>query len=255
MFHFQRGTTILLLLVALLFFPVNTDARNQKGKRQDVGSPTTIAKSGWTVPLEGEETCSDTKHCKYQACLLKDLVNLHWTIGTHELSPPSQTSTLQYLAIGRGTITYTCDGVAANARPVYVGQETFLYDAMPLVPKFSSEQQFHSYIPRFLQYDYTSLDNSTLNCIGSIQTITDLSVLNIYGVDAFAVQVKELVNSPNNQESDLRWAHSQDDDMEWDVYRVETAGGGPPSSCGDQIISDVIPVEYAAEYWLYQRGK
>lgn len=45
----------------------------------------------------------------------------------------------------------------------------------------------------------------------------------------------------------------QGDGTEWDVYRVETAGGGPPYDCGDQIISDEIPAEYVAEYWFYRR--
>lgn len=169
-------------------------------------------------------------------------------------APPS-TSTLQYLAIGRGTITYTCVGQPDNQPPIYVAQQTFLYDAAPLVSKFSSEDQFHSYIPRFLQYDYTSLDNSSLTCIGDARRVEGMTVFEIYGVDAYPVKVKEVVSSPNDPQFDLAWAHSQDDDNEWDIYRVETAAGGPPYNCGGQVISNEIPAEYVAEYWFYRRDR
>lgn len=175
-------------------------------------------------------------------------------LGTDTLPDPPLDSVLQYLAIGRGTITYTCDGRSDTQAPLYVTQQAFLYDTSALVPKFSSEQQFHSYIPRFLDYDYTSLDNSSLTCIGNVQRSNDFTLFDIYGVDAYAVKVKETVSSPDNSPFDMTWAHSQDSDKEWDIYRVETAGGGPPYNCGDQIISDEIPVEYAAEYWFYRRN-
>lgn len=175
--------------------------------------------------------------------------------GTDQLPAPPSTSTLQYLAIGRGTITYTCAGQPDNQPPIYVAQQTFLYDAAPLVPKFSSEDQFHSYIPRFLQYDYTSLDNSSLTCIGNARRVEGMTVFEIYGVDAYPVKVKEVVSSPNDPQFDLAWARSQDDDNEWDIYRVETAAGGPPYNCGGQVISNEIPAEYVAEYWFYRRDR
>jgi len=173
--------------------------------------------------------------------------------GTDRLPAPPSTSELQYLAIGRGTITYTCAGQPDNQPPVYVAQQTFLYDAAPLVPRFSSADQFHSYIPRFLQFDYTSLDNSTLTCIGNARRVEGLTVFEIYNVDAYTVKVKDIVSSPSDAQFDLAWAHSQDDDSEWDIYRVETAGGGPPYNCGDQVIGDEIAAEYVAEYWFYRR--
>lgn len=168
------------------------------------------------------------------------------------LTGPPTTSTLQYLAVGRGTITYTCAGRKDTEAPLYLRQDTYLYDAAPLIPKFSSEAQFHTYIPRFLEYDYTSLDNSSLSCIGNIQTINGMSVFDLYKIDAFPVQIKEVVNSPDDIHFNLKWAHSYGG-TNWDVYRVETAGGGPPYDCGDQIINDEIPAEYAAEYWFYQK--
>ena len=175
--------------------------------------------------------------------------------GTNTLQKPPTDSILTYLAIGRGTITYTCAGRKDTQAPVYTTQHAFLYDAGPLIPEFSSEEQFHSYIPRFLDYDYTSIDNSTLKCIGNVQRLDGLTVFDIYNDDGFAVKVKQTMGSPNNSSFDLSWAYSQDDDQEWTIYRVETAGGGSPYNCGDQIISDEIPSEYAAEYWFYRKSK
>jgi len=126
---------------------------------------------------------------------------------------------------------------------------------VPLLTKFASEDQFHSYIPRFLQYDYISLDNSSLTCIGNAQRVEGTTIFEIYNVDAYQVKIKDIINSPNDAQFDLAWVHSQDNDNEWDIYRVETAGGGPPYDCGDQIISDEILAEYVAEYWFYRRDK
>jgi len=184
-----------------------------------------------------------------------DTFILKSSIGTDQLPAPPSTSTLQYLAIGRGTITYTCAGQPSNQPPLYVSQNAFLYDVASLLPKFASEDQFHSYIPRFLQYDYTSLDNSSLTCIGNAQRVEGTTIFEIYNVDAFQVKIKDIVNSPNDAQFDLAWAHSQDNDNEWDIYRVETAGGEPPYNCGDQIISSEILAEYVAEYWFYRRDK
>lgn len=169
------------------------------------------------------------------------------------LTPPPSESPLQYLAIGKGTITYSCADRGPQEAPIYIQQEAYLYDAAPLIPKFSSEAQFHSYIPRFLDYDYTSLDNSSLNCIGTVQTIQNAPIFDLYNVDAFPVHVTEILNSPNNSQFDLKWAHSLDENKIWDIYRVETAGGGSPYDCGDQIINDEIPSEYVAEYWFYKK--
>lgn len=92
-------------------------------------------------------------------------------------------------------------------------------------------------------------------CIGNIQRTDNLTIFDLYKVDAFAVTVRDVVNSPNDTSFDLTWAHSEDNENQWDIYRVETAGGGPPYNCGDQIINDEIPVEYAAEYWLYRQSE
>lgn len=36
-----------------------------------------------------------------------------------------------------------------------------------------------------------------------------------------------------------------------EVYRVETAGGSPPSSCSGEYKGKVISVQYSAQYWFY----
>ncbi|KAK6376877.1 hypothetical protein LTR64_000256 [Lithohypha guttulata] len=237
MIRFRHGTPSLILLIVLGLLLEFAVARRQKSRAANTIEPLPLALSGWTVPREGAETCNDNNQC------------------TNTLPGPPISSNLEYLAIGRGTITYSCAGRSGTQQPLYVTQNAFLYDASPLIPQFSSEEQFHSYVPRFLDYDYTSIDNSSLMCIGDLQRKEGLTIFDIYMVDAFSVKVKEVVYSPDNIQFDLQWAHSRDDDdEEWDIYRVETAGGGPPYNCGDQIISDEIPVEYAAEYWFYHKS-
>lgn len=258
MVNLRYGMATFICLVTLLSFALTASARRKYDRRRDLEGTPPVSQYGWTVPLEGGKTCEDSTQCELVTDNFKDTdafraQTKYITIGINRLPAPPVSNTLQYLAIGRGTITYSCNGRTGIEPPIYIGQNGFLYDAAPLIPRFNSEDQFHGYIPRFLEYDYTSLDNSTLNCIGNVQRIEGLTVFTIYNVDAFAIEVKERINSPNNRQFDLPWVFSQDDGAEWSIYRVETASGGPPYNCGDQVVSEEIPVEYVAEYWFYQR--
>lgn len=134
--------------------------------------------------------------------------------------------------------------------PVYIQQGTQVYDAAPLVPNFSSESDFHAFVPLFLDYDYSELENSTLTCIGLITTADGLSVIDIFNVDAFTVTVQEILNPPSDPSYNLNWGRSTSADAKWDVYRVETSAGAPPVKCTDEVD---IQVRYAAEYWFYRR--
>jgi hypothetical protein len=135
-----------------------------------------------------------------------------------------------------------------------VEQFTQLYDALPLASKLPNEGTFHEIIPEFLNYDYGTLENSTLECVGSIGTLGDFAVFTLYDIDTFQARAVDSIRSPDDPAHNGDWARSDSvpsiDSDSWTVYRVEVAGGVVPPTCANHS-SDVV-VEYVAEYWLYR---
>lgn len=134
--------------------------------------------------------------------------------------------------------------------PKFIAQYTELYNAAAIAAKMPNDQSFHELIPAFLEYDYETLANSTLECIGSIGTLDGLAVLTLYEIDTFTAEPAEAVKSPKDQAVNGLWSHSLGQDSEWEVYRVEMAGGAVPDICAGQNVT--FDSEYVAEYWFYR---
>lgn len=169
--------------------------------------------------------------------------------GTNILPAPAANKTLKYLALGRGILTYSCHGRKSYETPLYVSQDTSLWDAAPLIPRIANEELFHTIIPQLYEFDYTKLANSTLVCIGFINTLQGTAVADLFNVGAIAISVQEKINSPQLPTLNLEWAHEVSTDAEWDVYRVETVGGRAPATCAGE--EGDFQTDYAAEYWFY----
>ena len=107
----------------------------------------------------------------------------------------------------------------------------------------------HALVPELYTYNYGSLDNSTLNCVGEIITEDEKEVvlLNEYG--NFEVHLAEAINPPEDIEFNMQWAKSLSEEWAWEVYRVETFAGAAPTACAGQ--NETVTLGYAAEYWLY----
>lgn len=170
-------------------------------------------------------------------------------IGYNTLSRPDPNKTLTALAIGRGIFSYTCEGLRPANPPSYVAQYTELYDASALAANLPSEQLFHDLIPRLYNVDLGSLDNSTLDCMGSIGTLDETAVITLYNIATFRVDLTETIKSPTNASFNGLWSYSVSPDSSWQVYRVEMAGGAVPTICSNQPAN--VSVGYVAEYWFY----
>jgi hypothetical protein len=170
--------------------------------------------------------------------------------GYNTLSRPDVNKTLTVLAIGRGIFNYTCEDHAPANAPNYVAQYTELYDAAALVANLPSEQLFHDLIPKLQGFDLGSLDNSTLDCMGSIGTLDNMAVITLFNIDTFRATLKETIKSPTNASYNGLWSHSVSPDDTWEIYRVEMAGGAVPIDCVGQPNGD-ISADYVAEYWFY----
>ncbi|KAJ9603841.1 hypothetical protein H2200_011362 [Cladophialophora chaetospira] len=167
------------------------------------------------------------------------------------LSPPPPTRPLQYLTLARGLYMYLCPGESANEVAQYQSQSTQLYDVAALIPNLPDEEAFHALPPKLYEFDYAELRNSTLDCIGTIGTDNNTAIVTLFEIATFEALPYESVLPPTDSEDNGRWAHSVSRKRDWDMYRVETAGGTPPICNGERFMAEK---EYAAEYWFFNSG-
>lgn len=152
-------------------------------------------------------------------------------------------------------MTYECKGgTYGNDQPTFHHQNTELYDVAPLAQNLPNEDALHDLVPRFCEYDYAELRNSSLTCVGRIYTEQPDTVVDLFGFNEpqFSIEVTWAIPSPAGQAVNGYWSHSATTDRKWEVYRVETAGGAAPTTCEGHENS-MLEVAYAAEYWFYHK--
>ena len=174
------------------------------------------------------------------------------SLGTYVLPSPSLDKMLKYLTLGRGIFSFECN--SSSTVPIYKSQHTDLYDVAPLAQNLPDVDALHELVPKLCQYDYSSLRNSTMNCVGYIQTQNDGTTIDLFGFNEppFSLQVKAAVPDPADPVANAYWAQSVSSDKQWQVYRVHTSGGQIPTSCQGHENSN-LDVLYAAEYWFYHK--
>lgn len=221
----------------------------------DIADNPPISSYDLELPLVGGIICKDAEHCKTgqnseNQTLTPDCA------GTNSLPPPDANKGLLYLALARGIFNYYCYQPDASETPIFLSQETQLYDARPILPDIPDEDAFHSLVPDFYNYDYASLKNSSLHCLGTISTLDRQTVVVISDPDTLDIQTIEVgqiesIPTPDDREFDANWAKITSKDEAWQYYRVKTYYGAPPTSCAGQ--EKAIELHYAAEYWFYRR--
>lgn len=176
---------------------------------------------------------------------------------------PTTNLTYQYTAIGRGIQNYTCTAVGAT--PVALGAIATLYDATAIaltsttilntIPGLAvnTPPTAAGYVlPRpynnlaVLGHHFFLADATPtfdLTAVKKILYAKKNAAVNaptgapIGPAGTGAVQWLDLVAKPGYATVGLG-----------EVYRVETAGGNPPTTCASV---GVTTVQYAAEYWFY----
>ncbi|OQV02962.1 hypothetical protein CLAIMM_08069 [Cladophialophora immunda] len=225
-----------LTAIVLLNFIKGSNSARRFERRSDLDYVPPInasAAAGWAVPLQGSNTCDPNKTC------------------TDSLSPPPPGKPLQYLAIARGLYMYLCAGDGPNEVAQFQSQSTQLYDAAPLIQNLPNEAAFHALPAKLHDFDYEQLKNSTLECLGTIGTVNDTAIVTLFDIATFEALPYESVLAPEDPTSNSRWAHSVSSKRDWDIYRVEVAGGAPPICDSQRIMAEE---EYTAEYWFFYSG-
>lgn len=183
------------------------------------------------------------------------------TDGTASL--PSPTGTLKYITLGRGTQNYTCASSPTGA-PVAIGAAAALFNVAQLLPALSKSagqamldtlpntavsesvaQISQSGLPVVGEHHFTAAGVPTWDLFGEDGAL-------LYGEGVGDIAAPQGANAGPQGYGAVDWkaltAEAGSVGLK-EVYRVETAGGKAPASCGGS--GAPIQVQYAAMYWFY----
>jgi hypothetical protein len=198
-----------------------------------------------------------------EVCTIIQSAHVHAKMKPGGTELPSPTAALKFVAVGRGVQNYTCS--AAGAVPVAIGAVATLYDFTSLA--YTSESTLNTVPPTIVYTPISSASGATLTVsgVGTFPMIghhyfaadgTPTFDLSTVGDILFCKKIAT-VNAPvsaNNGPDGtgaVPWLMLSDKGGSVglsQVYRVVTAGGKAPATCPD---TNLISIQYAAEYWLF----
>jgi len=191
------------------------------------------------------------------------------------LPDPSAGTTLKHVAIGRGTQNYTC-GTNSTAAPTAIGAVADLFNATEVAAMYP---EILATMPSTaLQFNLTTKVNTTVS-----KTLTPMNLQlsghhfftnttnPFFNLDASDIQIGQTgttkLNSTAAPTGSMKGVNNVGDGaVPWlklsarsdatgglaEVYRLNTAGGNPPATCAGKE-SSTFTVQYAAEYWFWQK--
>lgn len=183
------------------------------------------------------------------------------------LPRPTAGQTLDIIAIGLGWQNYTC--VDSGTTPVAIGANATLYDAtqffstrngpkeIATIPDSILSDWCGEELPEAIEYNvfvFPILGHHYFSSTGTPSF--DLSTVGLF------LSAEKIASEPAPSNADpgpdgfgaVPWLYlaynGTGEDVELDaVYRVETAGGSPPTTCPGP---GLLRSPYAAEYWFYE---
>jgi len=191
------------------------------------------------------------------------------TMPSSTLAPPSAGLTLKHVAIGRGTQNYTCANSTADAKPLAIGAVASLYNATCLA---ASQPSLFAMLPNLtLQWNLQDTEQATLYpaslLLSGHHFFTNITTP-FFNLDISQLQLGQAPCSKTQSvaapagsalgqggvgNGSVAWLKLQTHDATGsleEVYRVNTAGGNPPTTCSG--MGAAFEVQYAAEYWFWQ---
>lgn len=177
-------------------------------------------------------------------------------------SLPAPNSTLKFITIARGTQNYTC--TSASSTPVLVGANAVLLDASPLLPLLPPGEgtAVLDLLPRYvIDLSFAAIKASSIPKLG-------IHYFDSKGVPTFdlgnngLLKAKGLADIPAPANASAGPFDQGNGAVSWktlidaggsvglkEVYRVETAGGKPPSTCTG--VTAPLYIDYSALYWFF----
>ncbi|KAL9019916.1 MAG: hypothetical protein Q9185_002858 [Variospora sp. 1 TL-2023] len=185
--------------------------------------------------------------------------------GSATLPSPAPGLSLKAITLGRGTQNYTC-AAGSTAAPVAVGAKADLLDVTPfLPPRISPAQSLHflNLITQYLvSFDVATIEKSKVPKLGShifdatgvpVFDLGPKGLLRAKKLAGIAAPPKACKGANGHGFGAVDWLALTDVPGSVglkEVYRVETAGGKAPPSCGGGD-AHAIAVPYAAQYWFF----
>ncbi|KAL8678923.1 MAG: hypothetical protein Q9224_007077 [Gallowayella concinna] len=195
-----------------------------------------------------------------------DLSKFHVPLsnGSASLPAPTPGLTLKAITLGRGTQNYTC-AAGSTAAPVAVGAKADLIDVSPFIPFLppSQAQTIINILPSYLvSFDLAIIAKAHVPILG--KHIFDASGVPVFDLrQKGTLKAKKTANIAAPKTASKGSDGKGDGAVDWlvlgeapgsvglkQVYRVETAGGKAPASCGGGPARK-IEVQYAAQYWFF----
>lgn len=170
--------------------------------------------------------------------------------GSASLPSPPSNECLRAIGLALGTQEYSCANTNSAHAPTFSKASATLYDVAQLLELLPSEDYLHELTSYFLKYNYGSIANSSLSMLGCLSHVHGMPTFDLGASGLFQLETDYTINAPQEPLLNVDWAYGQSLDRTWTVYRVETAGGGGPTTCEGQNAS--LSVSYSAEYWFYK---
>lgn len=254
----QLPTSLTLLSTILLFlhlshtiFAVPTPGRHRSRDDDDDDD-------------EGDQDDDDDDNRSNNAPLTQCSFSSPPTLPPSTLPAPGAGLSLKHIVLGRGTQNYTC--ASATSAPAPAGAVATLFDVSCLVQNPQSRLQLTNYItPTLLSMPSSQMESFLASSIPNANAgshffrdgTTPIFMIDTDGSSIAAGKVAGSVAPPeargNQNGAAVDWLKLARKPAELidgieEVYRVGTAGGRAPATCG---MVGGMTVDYVAEYWMY----
>ena len=245
-----RSSISRLLAVILLTLPVIIQAVARSHNRNDQIVPP-VSQSGYQVPISNGEL-PQFFYPFLMSCSPEMINCAKKFTGSTSLSAPPADDCLEAIALAYGTQEYSCVNSSNVTSPDHTGAIATLYDVASLVPFLPDEQSLHELPAYFLNYNYREVKNSSLKVLGHHYYVDSVPTFDLGSMGLFQIRIDLTINAPQDPSVNIGWVCGVSLDGMRVVYRVETAGGTSPPTCGGQNATFSVP--YSAEYWFYKPG-
>jgi len=199
-----------------------------------------------------------------------DLSVAEMPVAPTPLPSPSTGLSLKHVAIGRGTQNYSCSTTNSSAAPVAIGAVATLYNASCVASTYPTLLNLLPSVA--LTFNLTSTDQESLspsNLVISGHHFFTTTTTPFFNLDTDEMELGEApcaknASTPAPAGANVGQGGIGNGAVAWlklntkdgatgnlqEVYRVNTAGGSPPTTCAGMPAT--FEVQYAAEYWFWQ---
>ncbi|KOS17251.1 hypothetical protein ESCO_006386 [Escovopsis weberi] len=179
--------------------------------------------------------------------------------------------TIRHVAVGRGTQNYTCDASNPTAAPQPIGAMATLFNVSCVAAMWPTLVEAMPLMAVAMDLSTTKTAGAGFAPMSGVHYFTDLTTP-YFDLDTPSMAIGEAPCAKNSSTAAPGlplggMGHWKGSAVPWlklttkdgatgnikEVYRVNTVGGTPPSSCEGQPAS--VEVQYSALYWFWESNE